>query len=345
MTPFLSFSAPPFQDPLEEEERQNLKRNVVVTAHLEDLNELLGRLGVNPATGLTSRDAERLLKDHGTNVLTPPKSTPTWIKFLKELTGFFSLLLWAGAGLCFVGYTIDRSEDHLFLGVVLVFVVVVTGVFSFVQNSKSENLMNSFKDLLPPRVKIIRDGHSDEVTALNIVPGDIVLVEGGDLIPADLRVLECSDNFHVDNAALTGESEPQKRKTVCTNDDPLETKNLCFFGTQVPEGSARGVVVATGDGTVMGRIAALAMSTKNEQTPINREIHHFIVIISAIAIFLGVLFFVLNIIIGTPCEFVSPCGGRKQSLTSSLLVGFRLELCLPLSASLLRPFARALLFH
>ena len=160
--------------------------------------------------------------------------------------------------------------------------------------------MNSFKKLLPPKVKVLRDGQRDEISSLDIVVGDIIFVEGGDLIPADMRVLECSDNFHVDNAPLTGESEPQKRKAVCTHDDPLETQNLCFFGTQIPEGSCKGVVISTGDRTVMGRIAALAMSTKNEQTPINKEIHHFIYIISSIAIFLGVLFFVLNVFLGTP---------------------------------------------
>ena len=160
--------------------------------------------------------------------------------------------------------------------------------------------MNSFKSMLPPKVKVLRDGTTDEIVSTNIVPGDIVFVEAGDLIPADIRVLECSDNFQVDNAALTGESEPQKRRPVCSHDDPLETQNLCFFGTQVPEGSCKAVVIATGDKTVMGRIAALAMSTKSEQTPIHKEIHHFILVISAIAMFLGVLFFILNIMIGTP---------------------------------------------
>lgn len=283
-----------------EAQHNDLRRNVEVTAHKEDLEELLERLGVNQHTGLGNDAAKALLGEHGENVLTPPKQTPTWVKFLKELTGFFSLLLWGGSFLCFAGYIIDRSQDHLFLGIVLVVVVVVTGIFSFVQNSKSESLMNSFKSMLPPKVKVLRSSTTDEVMSTHIVPGDIVFVEAGDLIPADIRVLECSDNFQVDNAALTGESEPQKRRPACTHDDPLETQNLCFFGTQVPEGSCKGVVIETGDGTVMGRIAALAMSTKNEQTPINKEIHHFILVISAIAMFLGVLFFFLNIMIGTP---------------------------------------------
>jgi sodium/potassium-transporting ATPase subunit alpha len=280
----------------------DLKRNVHVTAHKETLEELTSpsRLNVNPHTGLDDTEAKQRLVTHGMNMLTPPKQTPVWIKFLKELSGFFSLLLWGGALLCFIGYSIDGSEDHLFLGIVLVLVVVVTGIFSFVQNSKSESLMNSFKSMLPPKVKVLRDGTTDEVISTRIVPGDIVYVEGGDLIPADIRVLECSDNFQVDNAALTGESEPQKRSSVCTHDDPLETQNLCFFGTQVPEGSCKALVIETGDRTVMGRVAALAMSTKKEQTPINKEIHHFILIISGIALFLGVLFFLLNIGIGTP---------------------------------------------
>ena len=258
-----------------EAQQEELKHNVEVTAHKEDLNNLLDRLNVNQHIGLTTSSAKMLLSEIGPNCLTPPKQTPMWIKFLKELTGFFSLLLWGGAVLCFVGYAIDKAQDHLFLGITLVVVVVVTGIFSFVQNSKSDSLMNSFASMLPPKIKVLRDGTTDEVVSLNVVPGDIVFVEAGDLIPADMRVLECSDNFHVDNAALTGESEPQRRKTECTHDDPLETQNLCFFGTQVPEGSCRGVVIATGDNTVMGRIAMLAMGTRNEQTPINKEIHHF----------------------------------------------------------------------
>jgi sodium/potassium-transporting ATPase subunit alpha len=129
------------------------------------------------------------------------------------------------------------------------------------------------------------------VDAALITIGDIVKLEQGDLVPADIRVLECSPNMCVDNSSLTGESDPIKRKPECTNADPLETANLCFFGTQVPEGSCVGVVVKIADNTVIGKIAQLALSTEAEQTPINKEIHHFIQIISAIAFALGISFF------------------------------------------------------
>ena len=119
-------------------------------------------------------------------------------------------------------------------------------------------------------------------------------------MPADLRVLEIVGNCCVDNASLTGESEPQKRKPEATHDDPLETANIAFFGTSMPEGELTGVVIKTGDDTMMGRIASLAMTTNVEQTPINKEIEHFIHIISSIAIFLGVSFFIIGLSIGTP---------------------------------------------
>jgi len=283
-----------------DEDANALKRNVVMTEHMEEIEALLERLKTDIETGKNETQCAESLAQYGENVITPPPSTPEWIKFLRELTGFFSLLLWAGAVLCFVGYAIEQAADNLYLGIVLVTVVMVTGIFSYLQNSKSENLMASFAGMLPPKVKVVRSGAVDEMVASKLLPGDIVFIEGGDLVPADVRILTCSDNLVVDNSALTGESEPQKRCTKMTNEDPLETQNLCFFGTQVPEGSLKGVVVSTGDETVMGRIAKLAMSTSSEQTPINKELHHFIIIISGIAISLGLIFLILGFVIGTP---------------------------------------------
>eukprot|EP00634_Sargassococcus_sp_CCMP2135_P008662 CAMPEP_0198650648 /NCGR_PEP_ID=MMETSP1467-20131203/5116_1 /TAXON_ID=1462469 /ORGANISM="unid. sp., Strain CCMP2135" /LENGTH=1226 /DNA_ID=CAMNT_0044386507 /DNA_START=684 /DNA_END=4361 /DNA_ORIENTATION=+ len=156
-------------------------------------------------------------------------------------------------------------------------------------------MMNEFKAMRPPKVKVIREGSKMLIDSSVVTMGDLVVLEQGDLVPADLRVVDCSPNMCVDNSSLTGESEPQKRKCECTHDDVLETANLCFFGTQVPEGSCKGIVIKIGDDTVIGRIASLALSTDTEQTPINREIEHFIHIISAIAIVLGISFFAASL--------------------------------------------------
>jgi len=232
---------------------------------------------------------------YGKNELTPPPTTPWYIKFINEMTGFFSLLLWGAGIACFVSYGLIPDPENLYLGIVLCCVVWITGCFSYLQNRKSDNMMNEFKAMRPPKVKVIRDGVQALVDSASVTIGDLVVLEQGDLVPADIRVLECSPNMCVDNSSLTGESEPQKRKNECTHDDVLETANLCFFGTQVPEGSCKGVVVKIGDDTVIGRIASLALTTETEQTPINREIEHFIRIISAIAIVLGVSFFAASL--------------------------------------------------
>jgi sodium/potassium-transporting ATPase subunit alpha len=288
------------ETPEEREKRlKELRRNVKMTEHQEELNDLLARLNTNISRGLTVKAAEQRLHDDGENMLTPPPETPAWLKFLEEMTGFFSLLLWLGSALCFVGYGVREDLDNLYLGIVLAVVVFVTGCFSYYQNSKADSLMKSFKKLLPPAVTAVRDGKEFQVESQNLVKGDIVRLVAGDLVPADVRVIECSDDLSVDNAAITGESEPQSRKSVCTDEDPLETKNLMFFGTQIPEGSCTGVIIQTGDHTFMGRIASLAMSTDNEETPIAREIERFVKIISVIAIILGITFFAIGVAIGT----------------------------------------------
>mmetsp|Transcript_10671 Transcript_10671/g.18846 ORF Transcript_10671/g.18846 Transcript_10671/m.18846 type:complete len:1330 (+) Transcript_10671:129-4118(+) len=275
---------------------EELKKNADMTEHREDLQEVFRKLGSSEA-GLTQAAATNKLAEDGPNRLTPPPTTPKWIKFVKEMTGFFSLLLWGGGVLCFIAYGLRKEVDNMYLGIVLFCVVFITGCFSFYQNNKSEDLMNSFKALLPPEINVCRDGKFKRIPAENIVKGDILEITGGELVPCDVRILECTDNCVVDNASLTGEAEPQKRKADCTHDDPLETANLAFFGTSVPEGSLKGVVVNTGDDTVMGKIAALTLNVDAGQTPINKEIHHFIMIISTIAIVLGISFFIAGYVL------------------------------------------------
>lgn len=105
-------------------------------------------------------------------------------------------------------------------------------------------------------------------------------------------------SFKVDNSSLTGESEPQSRGPEFTHENPLETRNLAFFSTNAVEGTCKGIVISCGDNTVMGRIAGLASGLSSGETPIAKEIHHFIHIITGVAVFLGVVFFIVAIILG-----------------------------------------------
>lgn len=115
--------------------------------------------------------------------------------------------------------------------------------------------MSAFKHFLPENCNVIRNGQKKQISALKLVPGDIVEVKQGQKIPADLRII-FSNNLKVDNSSLTGETEPQLRKVECTNpENPLETANLIFFGTLCTEGNGMGVVVTIGDHTIIGQIA------------------------------------------------------------------------------------------
>ncbi|OQR92998.1 sodium/potassium-transporting ATPase subunit alpha [Achlya hypogyna] len=272
------------------------RRELVMTEHKSSIPELCADLMTNVEVGMSSDNVDMRRTAEGLNMLTPPKQVPEWVKLLREMTGFFSILLFVGAAACFGCYFLAYDITQIYTASALFTVILVTGLFSYFQNSKSSNLMESFKNMMPTMITVIRDGKSQKINATQLVRGDIVLLKGGDKVPADVRVVECSDDFMVDNSCLTGESEPLKRVPHCTDENPLETKNLCFFGTLIPQGNGKGIVVNIGDFTVMGRIAKLATATGTELTPIAREINHFVHIITGVAVTTGVIFFIIGFI-------------------------------------------------
>merc|ERR1711910_213105 len=286
-----------------EKNLNELKQELEIDVHKVSIDELCKRFNTHRENGLTASQAKANLEKHGPNELTPPPTTPEWIKFCKCLFSGFAMLLWFGAILCFIAYGIQASayeeppDDNLYLGIVLSMVVTVTGIFSYYQEAKSAKIMESFKNLVPQYAVVRRNGEKITVKAAELTLGDIVEIKFGDRVPADLRVIEAR-GFKADNSSLTGESEPQTRSPEFTNENPLETRNLAFFSTNAVEGTCIGMVVNIGDNTVMGRIAGLASGLEGGQTPIAKEIEHFIHIITAVAVFLGVSFFIIAFILG-----------------------------------------------
>merc|ERR1712214_261051 len=282
---------------------EDLKKELELDVHKIELEQLYKRFGTDYNNGLTTARAQAGIEQYGLNQLTPPPTTPEWVKFCQNLFSGFACLLWLGAILCFLAYGIQASayeeppDDNLYLGVVLTAVVTVTGVFSYYQESKSAAIMESFKNLVPQYALARRNGEKVTIKAEELTLGDIVEIKFGDRVPADIRILEARQ-FKVDNSSLTGESEPQTRTPEFTHENPLETKNLAFFSTNAVEGTAVGIVVNIGDNTVMGRIAGLASGLDTGDTPIAKEIAHFIHIITGVAVFLGVTFFIIAFILG-----------------------------------------------
>ena len=240
-----------------------LKREVDIDDHLISIEALCKRYATDPKFGLRNEQVAEALEKFGPNTLTPPKTKSEWRKFFAQLFGGFSMLLWIGAILCFLAYGIQVSTienvlpDNLYLGLVLLIVVLLTGCFAYIQERKSSKIMDSFKRMVPQYARVIRDGIKDTIAADELVVGDLVEVTAGDRVPADIRVVY-AHQFKVDNSSLTGECEPQSRGLEFVNENPLEAFNLAFFSTNCIEGTAQGLVFSTGDRTVMGRIAGLA---------------------------------------------------------------------------------------
>lgn len=161
-------------------------------------------------------------------------------------------MLWVGAALCFMAYGLSNDPSQIYLGAILVFVILITGVITYYQTAKSDALMEGFKNMLPQQTTVIRGGVEKRIAAEKLVPGDVIKISMGEKIPADIRII-FSREMRVDNSALTGEVDPLLRSIECTHpDNPLETKNLAFFGTLCKEGQGRGVVIRIGENTVLG---------------------------------------------------------------------------------------------
>ncbi|EGD77429.1 sodium/potassium-transporting ATPase subunit alpha-1 [Salpingoeca rosetta] len=286
---------------------EELKKEADIDEHSIPLEELQKRFGLKDVSkGLTHDQAAATRAKEGRNVLSPPPTTLEWIKFLRQMVGGFATLLWIGAILCFIAYGIQVSQadsgesvsaDNLYLGIVLAAVVFITGCFSYVQERRAADVMKGFAKLQPQKSRVHRNGKLEVINAEELVRGDVVEVKAGDRIPADLRIID-EHGLKVDNSSLTGESEPQKRSAECTHKNPLETRNIAFFSTNAVEGAGTGIVIRCGDNTVLGRIAGLASGVDSGESPIAREVQHFTDIITAVAVIVGAVFFIIALAIG-----------------------------------------------
>jgi len=239
--------------------------------------------------GLSQDEAVVRLAAYGENEIATIRGEPLYRKFLSQFTHFFAALLWVAFILSFVA---GMPE----LAWAIFFVIGINGTFSFWQEYKAERSAEALRKLLPYVVKVLRAGQVVEVEARSIVPGDVVLLAEGDRVPADMRLVESFD-LQVDNSILTGESRPVRKTSAPFAADGLawrEMPNICFGGTTIVSGSGKGVVFATGMRMEFGKIAGLAQSVQEDLSPLQKEMVFVTRVIAALAIGMGVLFFVLG---------------------------------------------------
>jgi magnesium-transporting ATPase (P-type) len=259
--------------------------------HAEPLEAVLDALGVDPKVGLTEEEAAARRSRYGANRLTPPARRTALARFASQFNNLFIyLLLVAGVITALLGEWLDSS--------VIFGVVVIIAVIGFIQEGRAERALEAVRRMLAPRATVRRDGRRREIAAEELVPGDIVLLDAGDLVPADVR-LQRTRNLQVQEAALTGESTAvEKSPEAVTLESELgDRTSMSYTGTLVTAGQGTGVVVATGDATEIGRISSMLAEVQSLKTPLMRRLDAFTKTLSIAIIALAVFTFAIGVIV------------------------------------------------
>jgi calcium-translocating P-type ATPase len=248
--------------------------------------------------GLAREEAARRLLEFGPNQVESLPLEPLWLKFLKGFTHFFALILWFAAILAFVAEWRAAGQGMAMLGYAILGVILVNGLFSFWQEYRAGRALSALLKLLPRQVKVTRDGSVEQVEAAQLVPGDLILLQEGDNVPADCRVIESYD-LRVNTATITGESLPKACDARPSSAESLlGSNNILLAGTAVVAGEGKAVVFTTGMGTEFGKIAHLTQTPGERLSPLQREIVHLSHLVAALSIGLGVLFFFIGQMLG-----------------------------------------------
>ena len=250
--------------------------------------------------GLTSAEAARRRDEFGSNRLEKIEHEAGWRRLARQFTGFFALILWLAAALALVAQWRDPDAGMGPLAIAIVGVIVINGVFSFWQEYRAERAIAALTKLLPAQVMVLRDGAAMQLTADQLVPGDIIELREGDQVPADARVT-VAHGLRVNEATITGESSASdKDARESAGEDLLASRNIVLAGTAVEAGAAQALVFATGMRTEFGRIARLAQSARAPLSPLQMEIARLSRLIAVLATVLGVGFFALGTALGFP---------------------------------------------
>lgn len=219
-------------------------------------------------------------------------------RFLKGFTHFFALILGVATALAFLAEWYEPGGGMATLGVAILGVILINGLFSFWQEYRAEKAIAALQRLLPHEVKTLRDGKVRQMPAEELVPGDVVLLEDGDNVPADGRLIEAFV-VRVNNATVTGESEPMTRnEQPSTEEDLIHSENILLAGTSLVSGQAKALVFATGMRTEFGKIAHLTQAAPETLSPLQHEIIHLSHLVALLSVALGVLFFLIGQALG-----------------------------------------------
>ena len=282
------------------------------------------------AEGLSSEEAQRRLREFGPNRVERIAREPAWLRLFREFTRFFSVILWVAAGLAFLAEWSDPGQGMARIGYAIVVVILVSGLFSFWQEYRVERTLDALQKLLPQRNQVLRNSDVAQLSAEDLVVGDVVLLEQGDNVPADCRLIEAFD-VRVNNATVTGESMAKARDTNPSQaEDLIRGKNILLAGTSVVSGRGKAVVFATGANTEFGRIAHLTLAAGKTVSPLRQELARLSRLIAILAVAIGLGFFAIGAAIHVPFwqDFIFSIGIIVAMVPEGLLPTLTLALVL-----------------
>ncbi|MDO8356642.1 MAG: calcium-translocating P-type ATPase, PMCA-type [Nitrospirota bacterium] len=261
--------------------------------HLLSPGEVATHLTVDPDAGLTAEEASRRIAQYGLNDIHERPARPLWRMFLDQFTDFMILVL---IGAAIISGIIGEPPD----AIAIVVIVLLNGVIGFVQEYRAERAVAALKLLAASTARVRRGGQVTEISALQLVPGDIVLLEAGNTMPADLRLIE-TVQLKVDESPLTGESVPIEKRTASLKEAEAsigDRVNLAYKGTSVTYGRGSGLVVATGMQTELGRIASMLGSEEVVKTPLQKRLAQFGQRLALVALAICAIVFAVGVLRG-----------------------------------------------
>lgn len=269
--------------------------------YLASAEEVLEEQSTSAASGLTAAEAQSRLASMGPNKLDEEEKTPMWKRFFEQMGDPMVIMLLVAAAISVITGFIQGEPEWADAAIILS-VVILNSVLGVIQEAKSEQALEALQEMSAAQSKVIRDGKMVHMASSELVPGDVVLLEAGDSVPADCRVIE-SASMKIEEAALTGESVPvEKHADVIslaegTDDVPLgDRKNMCYMGSTVVYGRGRAVVVGTGMNTEMGKIASALTNAKKELTPLQMKLNELSGILTKLVLAICVIIFAVDIV-------------------------------------------------
>ena len=269
--------------------------------YLASVEDVLDAQSSNAEAGLSAAEAAARLASVGPNKLEEEEKTPMWKRFFEQMADPMVIMLLVAAAISVITGFIQGEPEWADAAIILS-VVILNSVLGVVQEAKSEQALEALQEMSAAQSKVIRDGKLVQLPSSELVPGDVVLLEAGDSVPADCRVIE-SASMKIEEAALTGESVPVEKHAeqitlaADADDVPLgDRKNMCYMGSTVVYGRGRAVVVGTGMKTEMGKIATALTNAKKELTPLQMKLNELSGILTKLVLAICVIIFAVDIV-------------------------------------------------